>query len=242
MDPRPLFLFTDFGWAGPYVGQLHAAVLAVDQRLRVIDLMHDAPAMRPDLAAPLLPRVCRDLPRFAMVAAIVDPGVGGERDALIVETPSTVFVGPDNGLFSCLTDVQRVSLLKWRPPVMSVCFHGRDLFVPAAARIALGEEVESTRIDTAAWQLRRPDSRAECVVYIDGFGNLMTGIPAERLSAERRLQVGPHIVEYAETFCKSTKNQPFWYRNSLDLAEIALAGGSASALLRVALGDRVLIH
>jgi S-adenosylmethionine hydrolase len=242
MERRPLFLFTDFGYSGPYVGQMHAAILSVDPRLKVVDLMHDAPAMRPDLAACLLPRVCHCLPDNAVVVAVVDPGVGGDREPLIVETASTVFVGPDNGLFAHIPDVQRVWRLDWHPSRISVSFHGRDLFAPAAALLASGQEVPRSGRST---QMPRDTDVAmplERVVFIDAFGNLMTGIPGDLLMRDCRLQVGSHTVKFAETFCKSSKNVPFWYCNSLGLAEIALARGSAADDLAVAVGDRILVH
>ena len=139
MNPsRPIFLFTDFGWSGPYVGQMVGAIVSADPLARVFNLMHDAPQVRPDLAAYLLPACCRALPQDAVVAAVVDPGVGGDRAALIVETATMTFVGPDNGLLSRLPKIRWVARIDWRPASLSASFHGRDLFAPVAARLALG--------------------------------------------------------------------------------------------------------
>ena len=115
MREPPIVLFTDFGWAGPYVGQMTTAIYEHHPTATVVDLMHDAPAMRPDLAAYLLPAFCRPLPRGTLVVAVVDPGVGSERAALLVETAALRCVGPDNGLMSRLPGIRRVERIDWRP-------------------------------------------------------------------------------------------------------------------------------
>lgn len=240
--PRPLFLFTDFGWSGPYVGQLAAAALAVDPAVPLVNLMHDAPAMRPDLAAYLLRGCIAALPRGAIVVAVVDPGVGGERDALVVETDTLTLIGPDNGLLSRIEAIRAVSRLDWRPTPLSASFHGRDLFVPAAARLARGDAppamtpVDPGRIVGADW----PES-LEQIVYVDAYGNAMTGVDGKKLSENRALLVDGRRITYAETFCRVPLGGLFWYRNSQSLVEIAGNSVSAASALSLALGDSFLI-
>jgi S-adenosylmethionine hydrolase len=239
--PRPLFLYTDFGWSGPYVGQLLAAALAVDPRIPVVSLMHDAPAMRPELAAYLLPASCRTLPAGAVVVAVVDPGVGGERAALIVDTGELTLVGPDNGLLSRFGAIRQVQRIEWRPDVLSRSFHGRDLFVPVAARIAMGESIETAplapaRMVGADWPAQQPR-----VIYIDAFGNAMTGLSAENMNKNNVITAGGHRLAWAETFCSVAPGEAFWYFNSQGLVEIAASGGSAAAALSLALGDELLV-
>lgn len=240
-NPRPIFLFTDFGYAGPYVGQMTGAILSRSRDNVAINLMHDAPAMRPDLAAYLLSACCRSLPADSVVVAVVDPGVGGERAALVVETPGLTLVGPDNGLLSRVRDIGAVSRVDWRPETLSSSFHGRDLFAPVAAMLAGGEAVPRTPlvhadIVGADWP---PD--IERLVYIDGYGNLMTGIDAKNVNKNRCVRVSGQAVEYAETFCRVPSGGLFWYPNSLGLVEIAANQGSAAELLSLALGDKILL-
>ena len=229
--PRPLFLYTDFGWSGPYVGQLLAAALAVDPGIPVVSLMHDAPAMRPDLAAYLLPAVCRGLPAGAIVVAVVDPGVGGERAALVVGTDELTLVGPDNGLLSRFDGIRQVRRIEWRPDALSHTFHGRDLFVPVAARIAIGKSIATApvapaRMVGADWPAGQPR-----VIYIDAFGNAMTGLSAENINKNNVITVGGHRLSWAKTFCSVSPGKTFWYFNSQGLVEIAANGGSAAAVL-----------
>ena len=238
---RPVFLFTDFGYAGPYVGQMTAAILAVAPDARVINLMHDAPSMRADLAAYLLAACCRALPVGAIVVAVIDPGVGGARDALLVEAQGLTLVGPDNGLLSKIPGIDRVQRIDWRPAVLSRSFHGRDLFAPVAAMRVLDAQVPGTAITSAHmigsdW----PDELPK-LLYIDAFGNLMSGISGENISKNSLVHVSGREVAYAETFCRVPQGQLFWYVNSLGLVEIAANGGSAAGILPLALGDRILL-
>ena len=238
---RPVFLFTDFSRSGPYVGQMIAAILRHDAGITVVDLMHDAPAMRPDLAAFLLPAVCRVLPRDAVVVAVVDPGVGSERAALIVETEGGTFVGPDNGLLSRLPAIQFVNTFDWRPIDLSASFHGRDLFAPVGARIAMGESVAcrtfgADRMVGADW----PDTRHE-IVYIDGYGNAISGIPIKKFNKNKKITLKGRCIAGAETFSGVPTGQLFWYRNSLGLLEVARNGGSAAEALSLVLGDKILL-
>lgn len=239
---RPVFLFTDFGYAGPYVGQMSGAILSRAPGSPVINLMHDAPAMRPELAAYLLSGCCRSLSPGSVVVAVVDPGVGGERAALMVETTrGLMLIGPDNGLLSRAQGITRVRRIDWRPESLSVSFHGRDLFAPAAAMLIVGESLACTAIAYeqmvgSGW----PDDLSQ-IVYIDAFGNMMTGISAEKFNNNNRIKLSGHVIEYAETFCKVPPGQLFWYRNSLGLVEISANRSSAASMLSLALGDKILL-
>lgn len=238
----PIFLFTDFTLNGPYVGQLHARIAAEAASLRVIDLMHDAPRMRPDLSAYLLPAVCRELPDSTVVVAVVDPGVGSERLPLVVETTHLTYVGPDNGLLSRLPDIQRVSVIDWRPASLSRTFHGRDLFAPVAARLADGRAVATSHTSAAGmvgadW----PEDRA-VIIYMDGYGNAITGVTMQNHEKIQSVTCKGEVLPRAQTFADVPVGAPFWYQNSLGLLEIAVNGGSAAEHFALALGDKILIH
>jgi len=239
--PRPIFLFTDFGWSGPYVGQMSAAIYDAAPDSRVISLMHDAPAMRADLAAYLLPACVSSLPVGSVIVAVVDPGVGGDRAALVVEAGGKTFVGPDNGLLSRLPAIERVARIDWQPAYLSASFHGRDLFAPVAARLAAGHAVAASAMPVdemigSNW----PDALAR-VVFVDAYGNLMIGLDARMIGVDRQFHVSGRTLCHAETFCRVPAGQPFWYRNSQGLVEIAVNGASAAAILSLDLGDTILI-
>jgi len=238
---HPIFLFTDFGWSGPYVGQMNAAVHQLSPTCSVINLMHDAPAMRPDLAGYLLAACCAPLPNGSLVVAVVDPGVGGDRAALVVETAAHTFVGPDNGLLSRLPRIQRVARIDWRPSKLSNSFHGRDLFAPVAAKLAAGYAIPTTAMGAdqmvgAQW----PDQTA-VIIFVDGYGNLMTGLRAESFDKTRQISAAGQVIGYAETFCRVPLGGLFWHGNSQGLIEIAANGVSASERLSLALGSKILL-
>jgi S-adenosylmethionine hydrolase len=239
--PRPIFLFTDFGYSGPYVGQMTAAILLHSPGSAVVNLMHDAPAMRPELSAYLLAACCRALPAGSIVVSVVDPGVGGERAALVVEAPGLTLVGPDNGLMSRVRGIRQVKRIDWRPEQISSSFHGRDLFAPVAAMLAAAEPVATTPLAAGLMVGADWPSDLAKVVYIDDFGNLMTGLDAKNIRKNREIRIGGRAVSYAETFCRVPRGDVFWYPNSLGLIEIAANGGSATAQLSLVLGDRILL-
>jgi len=238
-----IFLFTDFTRDGPYAGQMQA-VLAAAPGVPIIDLMQDAPAFSPKPAAYLLAALAADFPEGSICVGVVDPGVGTARQPVVVEADGRRFIGPGNGLFELVarraakTQIRRID---WRPEAMSDSFHGRDLFAPVAAMLAMGNAPDdllgpqpADGIPGADW----PDDLAE-IVYADGFGNLMTGLRAEAVPASASLRAGDAIVSPARVFGDAPPDAPFWYVNSCGLVEIAVPSGSAKAILGLALGDTV---
>jgi S-adenosyl-L-methionine hydrolase (adenosine-forming) len=233
-----ILLFTDFGYRGPYVGQMHAVLAAAAPSVPVIDLMHDAPTFQPRPAAYLLAGLAPFWSEGTTVVAVVDPGVGSDRRALAVQARGRWLVGPDNGLL-CLAarrlgDVEWHEIT-WRPERLSATFHGRDLFAPTGARLALGDgsglSPLSGKPNGSGW----PTELAE-VIYADAFGNLMTGL---RPRPGAPLAAGTITVPQAETFSGTGKGQLFWYENSLGLVEIAINQGSARDRLSMKMGDRI---
>jgi S-adenosyl-L-methionine hydrolase (adenosine-forming) len=239
-----IVLFTDFGLAGPYTGQMKAVLHQCVPGVPVIDLFADAPQSNPRAAAYLLAAYATWFPRRSVFLAIVDPGVGGTRAPLVVNADGRWFVGPDNGLFEIVlrrAAQAQVWEITWRPEELSASFHGRDLFAPVAALIARGEAPAWTAraIETA----RRPDWPDDLgeIVYVDHYGNAMTGLRAARFSGAR-LRVGSHTIPQARTFSAAPAGQALWYENSNGLAEIAVNLGRASDTLGIAIGSTVEIE
>jgi S-adenosyl-L-methionine hydrolase (adenosine-forming) len=239
-----ILLCTDFGLVGPYTGQMKAVLHQLAPGVPAIDLFADLPAAKPRPAAYLLAAYALWFPAGSVFLAVVDPGVGGARAALVVEADQRFYVGPDNGLFELAirraADL-RVSQIGWRPAALSASFHGRDLFAPVAARLAAGD-LSSSDLRPAEplrfgdW----PDDLPE-IVYLDGYGNAMTGVRAATLPARARLAVSGREVTRARTFSDSPPGTPFWYENSNGLAEIAINSGSAATVLGLSVGTPVAI-
>ena len=238
-----IVLFTDFGVEGPYVGQMKSVLKSLVPESSVIDLMHDAPTFNPQASAYLLAALTSYLPEQAVVVGVIDPEVGqiGRRPC-IVKADQRWFIGPDNGLFNVLakraTTISMWEII-WRPEHMSNTFHGRDLFAPVAAMIACGDMPESVVIDLDNHRYSDWHDDLAQIIYIDHYGNCMTGLRAEKLASGVQLKVGETILVCATTFSDVSPGEGFYYENSIGLIEIAVNQGRASEMMNIKLGDSV---
>ncbi|HEX7669082.1 MAG TPA: SAM-dependent chlorinase/fluorinase, partial [Polyangiaceae bacterium] len=188
---RPVIvLLTDFGTVDPFVGVMKGAVLTRCPEATLVDLSHEVPPQAVSEGAFLLERCFRGFPEGSIFVAVVDPGVGTERRALVVSAHRRSFVGPDNGLLAAtasldpeaqafVIDPNRLGLV-----VPSHTFHGRDVFAPVAAELAAGRlaaaDVGVRTLDLSPddrpVSVRRVDRVEGVVVTVDRFGNLITNI------------------------------------------------------------------
>ncbi len=236
-----IVLFSDFGLSGPYVGQMRTRILDEAPEAVIVDLMHDAPRCDPRLAAYLLAALATHLPAGCVCVAVVDPGVGSDRPPLIVRADDRYFVGPGNGLFEILArraDDMRAWRIDWRPAYVSDTFHGRDLFGPVAAKLAGNEFPPAREIAWKSLATTWPDDLPEAI-YIDSFGNVMSGLRAPLLGEPARVAAGGRDLQRRRTFADVAPGEAFWYENSIGLVEIAVNRGRAAALLGLKLGDPV---
>lgn len=235
-----LVLVSDFGVGGPYLGQMKAVLLREAPGVPVIDLFTDAPVCNPRASAYLLAAYCSEFAAGSVFLAVVDPGVGtAVRRPLLLEADGRWFVGPDNGLLSIVA--RRAATIRcwditWRPARLSASFHGRDLFAPVAAMVARGElpAGKATQPLAVDW----PDELRE-IVYIDHFGNALSGMRAAALSPVDRVRVGGQLLPHAEIFGAVERGAGFWYENANGLLEIAVNQGRAAERFGLAVGDAV---
>jgi S-adenosyl-L-methionine hydrolase (adenosine-forming) len=239
-----IVLFTDFGVGGPYTGQMIAVLRRLAPDTDVVELMADAPAHDPRAAAYLLAAYTAEFPPDTVFLCVVDPGVGGDRAAGVLWADDRWFVGPDNGLFEPLmrrAQAARWHRITWRPARLSRTFHGRDLFAPVAAALATGQKVEmEERPMTEASRPDWPDDLPE-VVYIDAFGNAMTGIRAGAITANARIAIGGVPIPRAETFADVSIGMAFCYENANGLLEVAVREGRADVALGLNVGSTITI-
>jgi S-adenosylmethionine hydrolase len=238
-----IVLFTDFGLHGPYTGQMKAVLHRMAPGVPVVDLFADAPAGDPKASAYLLAAYAAWFPASTVFLCVVDPGVGGERPALIVAADGRWYVGPGNGLFELVqrraATTQRFDIT-FAPERLSASFHGRDLFAPVAAMLARGEAPSGRpRNDETDRRPDWPDDLAE-IVYVDHYGNAMTGLRAAMLPPEATLAAAGRVLERAATFSDRPPGTAFWYQNSNGLAEIAVNQGRADAF-GLAVGSAVVV-
>lgn len=232
-------IFTDYGFKGPYVGQVHAVLSRIAPDEKIINLMTDLPRQNQKASAYLLARCVKEFADGTIFFCVVDPGVGTfHDDPVVLRLDQQWYVGPNNGLFNIVTrDADGVECWKihWRPEELSNSFHGRDLYAPICAMIANGLDIPGEKFewqDNSGW----PSDLQE-IIYIDGFGNCMTGYRAAEDMLEKTINIHKNVILHATTFSEVKPGEVFWYENSLGLVEIAVNQGSASEKLGINIGD-----
>ena len=236
-----IVLFTDFGL--PYTGQMRSALRTAGWQGDVISLFDDAPSFDPKASAYLLAAYTNDFPENAIFVCVVDPGVGSDRAPVAVKAGTQWFIGPDNGLFEVLLRRRETVAwrITWQPDHLSATFHGRDLFSPVAAKLALG--IDPTTLAEPYSPLRMeawPDDLAE-IIYIDEFGNAMTGLRAEGFSDDAEFEIAGRRLGRAKTFSNREPGQAFWYKNANGLVEISINLGRADQEVRLKPGNSLKI-
>lgn len=238
---------TDFGHKGPFIGVMQGVIVGRFPEARIIDLTHDIPAQWPPEAGFWVSRSYQYFPPGTIHLAIVDPGVGTERDILIVEYDGHLFMAPDNGLLArMLDDADQASVFKLDLdalerldiPAPSATFHGRDIFAPIAAELAAGRTTPAA-IGTPcsewipAW-LDEPTVVAGkvsgVVVTVDAFGNLITNIDARLIEDFRQpvAHIAGHDIEMQATYGRAQPGSYLALINSFGVLEIAKAEANAA--------------
>jgi S-adenosylmethionine hydrolase len=249
---RPVVLLTDFGLRDHYAGVLHAILERQAPGVGRIDLSHQVPPGDLWTASFLLRSAWQHLPENAVVLAVVDPGVGGPRRAVAARVGGRWLVGPDNGIVSAAGAPSAVVELDWvrmglaKP---SSTFHGRDLFAPAAARIArgddpqsLGEEIDTARLSACPLPAPVPieGGHRAAVLHVDRFGNLITNLPAAAASTDVTAWYGaPRGAPVVATYSEAGEGQVVLLEGSSGLLELAVNRDSAADITGLAPGDTV---
>jgi S-adenosyl-L-methionine hydrolase (adenosine-forming) len=256
-------LTTDYGLDGGFVAACKGAMARTAPRVRTIDVAHGVPPQDVLRGAAVLAQTIAYLPP-AVHFAVVDPGVGTPRRALVVVAAGGSLVGPDNGLLvpaaEALGGIQGAYELTnreyWLPSV-SATFHGRDIFAPVAAHLALGVPADKLGpvVDiTTLVRLPTPETRLHSdrvdteVIAVDRFGNVqLAASPADLASVDLhphsrvRLRLGAVTAEatLGSTFNDVPTGALLAYVDSAGLVAVAVNGGSASSRLGLAPGARV---
>jgi len=253
---QPLItLLTDFGSRDAFVGIMKGVMLQINPALCFVDLSHEVSPQDVFAGALLLSGAAPFFPSGTIFVAVVDPGVGSHRRALLVETHTAFFVGPDNGLLSLAAPasaVQRVVHLTNEQYFLSPCsqtFHGRDVFAPVAAHLSRGVSPEQFGVVTSDMERltvppveHRPDSLTGRVIYIDHFGNATTNITENEL---RPFSMDTLLVSIGAVQIRGVKTSyaageigaPLAVINSWGMLEIAVRNGSAAQRLDIQIGN-----
>ncbi|MBP1687108.1 MAG: hypothetical protein H6Q33_3251 [Deltaproteobacteria bacterium] len=257
MPPGVITLLTDFGTADAFVGTMKGVILRINPDVRLVDLTHAVPPQQIMVGALALRSAVPFFPMGTIHVAIVDPGVGGPRQPILIETERGILVGPNNGVLSPAAEQMGrpfprllANAAFFRQPV-SHTFHGRDIFAPAAAHLSRGsspdafgpplESIVQLPLPQAAYTATSATGE---VVYVDHFGNLITNISANALqrfsgrplsvSMKGRLVAGP-----VPAYTAVPEDSPLAIVGSWGMLEIAVRNGSAAERFGVGTGTPV---
>jgi S-adenosylmethionine hydrolase len=252
----PVVTFTtDFGTRDGYAGAMKGVVLSIAPRATLVDITHGVPAQDVAAGAVALAQAAPLFPVGSIHVAVVDPGVGGERADLLVESGGSFFIGPDNGVLSLAARAPRkiywIEAAAFRREPVSPTFHGRDVFAPTAGRLAAGANPAGAgplvpkMVDLATPALHRRDGVIEGeVIHVDGFGNLITSLPAEALggpgvTVEVEGSEGRFEPRVGRTFSDVDPGALIAYVGSGGQLEIARRDGSAAGRIGAERGTPV---
>jgi len=242
MQKAVIYFYSDFGNAGPYVGQVES-VICSNLSLPFIRLLDDAPVFNPKASAYLLNALYQNLPvRKGALLAVVDPGVGSDRKVISFTHDEMLFIAPDNGLFSVLIkqlSVQQVVQHEQPVNLSSNSFHGRDWFAPLLVDLMQDKSVPMSFLQSS--QLIGYDWPAQLneIIYIDHYGNLITGLKAADCDKQLVILWDDIAIRYADAFSAVADGELMWYGNSMGLVEIARNGARADNLTDAAIGRKI---
>jgi S-adenosylmethionine hydrolase len=244
---RLITLLTDFGTADGYVGELKGVLATTAPDVALVDIAHDVAAQDVDGARLAVARYWRRFPAGTVHLVVVDPGVGGARAALAVESEGRFLVGPDNGVLSpALLHAGARCVVLSVPSDAAPTFHGRDLFAPAAAALAsgtpvdaLGEMYASPVVRRTPEAVRHDDgSISGVVITVDRFGNAVTNLMSWRGGV---VEIGGERLPIMRTYTDVRPGAVIALVGSSGLLEIARRDGSAAAQLGLARGSAVVL-
>ena len=257
-------LLSDFGLKDPYVAEMKAVAFRISPDARLVDITHSIDKFNIRMGAFILASATRYFPNGTIHVAVVDPGVGTKRRALIVQTRRYFYVGPDNGLLMLAAEKDGISHVytvvnpEFMLPKVSSTFHGRDVFAPVAAHLAngnspkkFGPEVKDYCRPRFTKPVLQDDGKLGGeVLHIDDFGNLITNIASADLAkagvkATKPLNIRLKSILLHLSFCGTYGEKPpkstLALIGSHDFLEIAVNQGNASKKLKVKVGDAVII-
>lgn len=250
----PIALITDFGTRDYFAGAMKGVILTINPNAGIIDITHDIAPQNIDEAAYVLRSCYRDFPEGTIFVAVVDPGVGSERRAILAVSDGRYFIAPDNGLLCFVLDKNsRVYELTesrfFRTPV-SDTFHGRDIFAPVAAHLSLGvsanafgnEISDPVGREESAPRVFEDGLEGE-VIHIDRFGNLITNIDAGKLPEMFTLEInGVTIERKVDFYAEAREGEAFAIVGSAGYLEISVRDGSAKEALSIGVGQAIVIR
>jgi len=260
MSKPIITLLTDFGTKDHYVASMKGVILNINPQCLLIDITHQVRPHDIREGAFILANAYSYFPKGTIHLSVVDPGVGGARKPLLIVTQNYCFVGPDNGLFTMITQKECVKQIialdkrKYHLSKVSTTFHGRDIFAPVAAHLSLGIKPNALghKIDSLVWLgfegpfIKEGKLLGE-ILHIDAFGNLVSNIDERKLF--RFIQSRPFVIRAGRKaisglkkgYWEGKKGEPIALLGSGGFLEICVREGSAQKMLKAKRGDPIQI-
>lgn len=249
-------LTTDFGLKDPYVAEMKGIILTINPNATVVDITHQVEKFNICMGAFMLASVAPYFPAGTVHLAVVDPGVGTQRHAILIETKRDFFVGPDNGVLMLAARTQGIEHVyeltnpKFILPKASETFHGRDIFAPSAAYLdkgvkphVFGPEITCPIIPKFATVRLKNSSFIGEVLHIDDFGNIITNITRKEIgqveTIKVKLQNFSLELPFCKTYAQAKPQQPVALIGSHGFLEIALNLYNAAEKYSAKAGDKV---
>jgi S-adenosylmethionine hydrolase len=261
--PAIITLTTDFGLADEYVGVVKGVILGLSPQAHIIDLCHTIRPQDIRQAAFILQAAAPYFPKDTIHLAIVDPGVGTNRQLLAVRAMGQILLGPDNGILTPFLQDQLFEEAivldcpeRYLAP-LSATFHGRDILAPVAAALANGAGFSSlgrqafkeklTKLASPTLQIDRIHGNiAGSVIHIDHFGNLTTNIHQRDLAGlttdPTSIQIfhkQQQVTGLASTYATAADGQILALIGSRGYLELAAVNGNAAQVLAAEVDDPV---
>ncbi len=252
-------LLTDFGTEDEYVGVMKGVILSINPSAVIIDITHHIAAQDIVQAAYILKAAYPYFPEGTIHVVISDPGVGTPRMILAAEISDYIFLAPDNGVLSLISDharkIIRVENARYFLPSVSRTFHGRDIFAPIAAHLSKGLMIESLGTAISSEDIKRLDiplpqvsekGISGKIIMADRFGNLMSNIGAEDLKylGNQCLEIQfQHrtIIGLSDSYSAVKPGEALAIIGSRGYVEIAVNCGNAAEYFNARKGESVRI-
>jgi len=245
-------LLTDFGTTDGYAGAIKGVIKSLSPNIEIIDISHTIPAFSVPQAAYAVLSYYNRFPKGTVHLCVVDPGVGSERDGLIMQWERGFLVGPDNGIFDLIVQAEPLRCFKMNTQRdISATFHGRDVFAPVAAQLADGEqpamfgsEIKYSPNNLLAFHKKR-DKISVAILTVDHFGNVIFAIqkkdiPARQISIIEFNDYRFHEIKNYYSEVETGRFLCLW--NSLGFLEIACNQGRAVEQLNIKMEDKLIIY
>ena len=262
MPTKIITLTTDFGLKDPYVAEMKAVILSISPKTKIVDITHEIEKFNIRMGAYTLAAACPYFPKGTIHVAVIDPGVGTKRKAILIQTRNSYFIGPDNGVLALavkgrgIRHIYRMENSKFTLPKISNTFHGRDVFAPAAAYLAngispseFGPEIPEIVMPKFVKITKTKTNLTGEIINIDGFGNIITnlrekdlGLMGTKKMVNLKLKNTRLKLRLCKAYSEVKAQQPLVIIGSHNFLEISINRGNAAENFKIRVGDKVRLY